>query len=208
MAGYEIFFKESVWNDLKGIPKKDLKWILARIMAKINEPLFEFFKIDGGHFLWPWFLNRITSTADPPLPALVTGCTEARCGRQGCRRHCISGFYGFYVLYHLLNPLIFFRAIFLGSDMKVGGQSLHSLILPPVDQRPADRHLPADLTDTLLLRPDGQYGGYLLLRIERPSGSFAFHGCVPSRHRKPVPGCRPLIAVPCSKRMGTYAHIG
>ena len=33
MAGYEIFFKESVWKDLKGIPKKDLKRPLARIEA-------------------------------------------------------------------------------------------------------------------------------------------------------------------------------
>ncbi|MGD9950931.1 MAG: type II toxin-antitoxin system RelE/ParE family toxin [Desulfobulbus sp.] len=31
MAGYEILFKESVYKDLKHIPKTDLKRILARI---------------------------------------------------------------------------------------------------------------------------------------------------------------------------------
>jgi mRNA interferase RelE/StbE len=30
MAGYEIFFKESVWKDLQDVPKKDLKRILSR----------------------------------------------------------------------------------------------------------------------------------------------------------------------------------
>jgi mRNA interferase RelE/StbE len=38
MAGYRIFFKESVWKDLKGIPKKDLKRILARLKALGDEP--------------------------------------------------------------------------------------------------------------------------------------------------------------------------
>ncbi|WP_054033140.1 type II toxin-antitoxin system RelE family toxin [Desulfatitalea tepidiphila] len=38
MAGYEIFFKESVWKDLKGIPKKDLKKILAPFEAIGNDP--------------------------------------------------------------------------------------------------------------------------------------------------------------------------
>ena len=38
MAEYEIFFKESVWKDLKGIPKKDLKRILARIESFGDEP--------------------------------------------------------------------------------------------------------------------------------------------------------------------------
>ena len=38
MAGYEILFKESVWKDLKGIPKKDLKRILARIEALGDDP--------------------------------------------------------------------------------------------------------------------------------------------------------------------------
>ena len=31
MAGYEIYFKESVWKELKKIPKNDLKKILSRI---------------------------------------------------------------------------------------------------------------------------------------------------------------------------------
>ena len=31
MAEYEIFFKESVWKDIKNISRKDLKRILARI---------------------------------------------------------------------------------------------------------------------------------------------------------------------------------
>ena len=31
MAEYEIYFKESVWKDLKKVSKKDLKKILTRI---------------------------------------------------------------------------------------------------------------------------------------------------------------------------------
>jgi mRNA interferase RelE/StbE len=38
MAGYEIFFKESVWQDLKGIPKKILQRILALIEALGDDP--------------------------------------------------------------------------------------------------------------------------------------------------------------------------
>jgi len=38
MAGYEIFFKESVWKDLKGIAKKDLKRILSRIETLGDDP--------------------------------------------------------------------------------------------------------------------------------------------------------------------------
>ncbi len=38
MAGYEIFFKESVWKDLKTIPKMDLKRILARIEDLGDDP--------------------------------------------------------------------------------------------------------------------------------------------------------------------------
>lgn len=38
MAEYEIFFKESVWKDLKEIPKKDLKRILARIEDLGDDP--------------------------------------------------------------------------------------------------------------------------------------------------------------------------
>ncbi|MCP4746742.1 MAG: type II toxin-antitoxin system RelE/ParE family toxin [Desulfobacteraceae bacterium] len=38
MAGYEIFFKKSVWKDLKKIPKADLKKILLRIEKLGNDP--------------------------------------------------------------------------------------------------------------------------------------------------------------------------
>ena len=38
MAEYEIFFKESVWKDLKEIPEKDLKRILSRIESLGEEP--------------------------------------------------------------------------------------------------------------------------------------------------------------------------
>ena len=38
MAEYEIYFKESVWKDLKGIPKRDLKRILLRIERLGDDP--------------------------------------------------------------------------------------------------------------------------------------------------------------------------
>ena len=38
MAEYEIFFKASVWKDLKTIQKKDLKGILSRIRKLIDNP--------------------------------------------------------------------------------------------------------------------------------------------------------------------------
>jgi mRNA interferase RelE/StbE len=38
MAGYKIFFKESVEKDLRSIPKKDLKKILSRIEALAKDP--------------------------------------------------------------------------------------------------------------------------------------------------------------------------
>ncbi len=38
MAGYEIFFRESVWKELKKIPKADLKKILSRIEQLGNDP--------------------------------------------------------------------------------------------------------------------------------------------------------------------------
>jgi mRNA interferase RelE/StbE len=38
MGEYRIFFKSSVEKDLRSIPKKDLKKILARIEALANEP--------------------------------------------------------------------------------------------------------------------------------------------------------------------------
>jgi mRNA interferase RelE/StbE len=38
MAGYSIYFRESVEKDLKVIPKKDLKKILRRIDLLVTEP--------------------------------------------------------------------------------------------------------------------------------------------------------------------------
>lgn len=38
MAEYEIFFKESVWKDLRKIPKSDLKKILSRIKKLGEDP--------------------------------------------------------------------------------------------------------------------------------------------------------------------------
>jgi mRNA interferase RelE/StbE len=38
MAGYEIFFKESVWKDLRKTPKRDLKRILSRIEKLGDDP--------------------------------------------------------------------------------------------------------------------------------------------------------------------------
>jgi mRNA interferase RelE/StbE len=38
MAEYNIFFRESVWKDLKGIPKRDLQNILKRVKALSEDP--------------------------------------------------------------------------------------------------------------------------------------------------------------------------
>ncbi len=38
MAGYKIFFKESVEKDLRILPKKDLQKILSRIEALAKDP--------------------------------------------------------------------------------------------------------------------------------------------------------------------------
>jgi mRNA interferase RelE/StbE len=38
MAGYEIFFKESVWKELRKIPKSDLKKVLSRVEQLGNDP--------------------------------------------------------------------------------------------------------------------------------------------------------------------------
>ena len=38
MGEYKIFFKESVENDLRSIPKKDLKKILLRIETLAKDP--------------------------------------------------------------------------------------------------------------------------------------------------------------------------
>jgi len=38
MAGYELFFKESVWKDLRNVPEADLKRILSRVEELGNDP--------------------------------------------------------------------------------------------------------------------------------------------------------------------------
>jgi len=38
MAEYEIFFRESVWKDVRKIPKKDLRNILSRIKSLSKNP--------------------------------------------------------------------------------------------------------------------------------------------------------------------------
>ena len=38
MAGFEILFKESVWKDLKKVPKNQLKRILSRIEKLKDNP--------------------------------------------------------------------------------------------------------------------------------------------------------------------------
>ena len=38
MAGYEVYFRESVWKDLKKIPKKDLRNILKKIKELSADP--------------------------------------------------------------------------------------------------------------------------------------------------------------------------
>jgi len=38
MARFEVVFKRSVKKDLRGIPKKDIRRILARIEALANDP--------------------------------------------------------------------------------------------------------------------------------------------------------------------------
>ncbi len=38
MAEYELLFKESVWKDLKKIPKRDLKRILSRVEKLGDDP--------------------------------------------------------------------------------------------------------------------------------------------------------------------------
>ena len=38
MAEYEILFKESVWKDLKKIPKRELRKILSRVEKLGNDP--------------------------------------------------------------------------------------------------------------------------------------------------------------------------
>ena len=38
MAEYEVYFRESVWKDLRKIPKKDLRNILKRIKDLSEDP--------------------------------------------------------------------------------------------------------------------------------------------------------------------------
>ncbi len=38
MAGYEIFFKASVWKDFKRIPRSDLKKNLSKIETLVQDP--------------------------------------------------------------------------------------------------------------------------------------------------------------------------
>jgi len=38
MAGYDIFFKESVWKEIRKIPKNDLKKVLSRVEQLGNDP--------------------------------------------------------------------------------------------------------------------------------------------------------------------------
>ena len=38
MAEYSVLFRESVWKDLKSIPKKELQRIVARISALGDDP--------------------------------------------------------------------------------------------------------------------------------------------------------------------------
>jgi len=38
MASFEIFFKESVWKDLKKIPQKDVRKILKKIESLGDDP--------------------------------------------------------------------------------------------------------------------------------------------------------------------------
>ncbi|MEJ5375031.1 MAG: type II toxin-antitoxin system RelE/ParE family toxin [bacterium] len=38
MAEYSVFLKESVYKDLEGIPKKDLRKIMTRIKSLANDP--------------------------------------------------------------------------------------------------------------------------------------------------------------------------
>ena len=59
MAAYEIFFRESVWKELKKVPKADLKKILSRIEQLGTDPRpmgcekltgHEFYRIRVGNY--------------------------------------------------------------------------------------------------------------------------------------------------------------
>ncbi len=60
MDGYEIFFKESVWKELKKISKAELKKILSRIEQLGKDPRrvgcekltgFELYRIRQGNYI-------------------------------------------------------------------------------------------------------------------------------------------------------------
>ncbi len=59
MAGYEILFKESVYRELKSIPKTDLKKILSKIELFAEDPRpkgsqkltgFELYRVRQGQY--------------------------------------------------------------------------------------------------------------------------------------------------------------
>ncbi len=59
MAEYEILFKESVWKDLKKVPKSDLKRILSRVEKLGDDPRpmgcekltgEELYRVRQGHY--------------------------------------------------------------------------------------------------------------------------------------------------------------
>ncbi len=52
MAEYEIFFKESVWKDLRKVPKNDLKRILSRLERLASDPRAEGCEKLAGHDLY------------------------------------------------------------------------------------------------------------------------------------------------------------
>jgi mRNA interferase RelE/StbE len=52
MAEYEIYFKESVWKELKKIPKNDLKKILSRIENLGSDPRPKGSEKLAGHELY------------------------------------------------------------------------------------------------------------------------------------------------------------
>lgn len=52
MAAYEIFFRESVWKELKKVPKADLKKILSRIEQLGTDPRPVGYEKLTGHELY------------------------------------------------------------------------------------------------------------------------------------------------------------
>jgi mRNA interferase RelE/StbE len=52
MAAYELFFRESVWKELKKVPKADLKKILSRIELLGTDPRPTGYEKLTGHELY------------------------------------------------------------------------------------------------------------------------------------------------------------